>query len=344
MPLVTHARLLEHGPGLLETPVAVLGESWVTPVSRFFVRDHHPAPRLDPASWSLQITGLVGRPLALDLAALRRAPWVQVAHTLECAGNGRALDPLAPEGVPWEHGAVGTAIWGGVRLGDLLRSAEVRPEAAHVWFEPASAGGPPQGPFVRSLPIAKAMDDVLLAYSMNGEALTLAHGAPLRLVVPGWYGMAWIKWLRTIRLESRPCEGHFMTSAYVYRYPSGGGLLGSPVDEMRVKSLIMHPLAGSRVRGMIQVRGLAWAGPAGLREVNVSADGGHTWKPARLAGLRQSMAWREWETDLVLRRPGRVCLAARATDGRGATQPRHARHNVGGYGNNSIHEVPIEVV
>ena len=336
----------EDSPPQHETAIAALGRSWLTPNELFFVRNHLPEPTIDLARWRLEVGGRVHRPLALSLDALRGIRHLEAVHTMECAGNGRVhFAPPIPHGIAWEHGAVGTAIWGGVRLADALDLAGVRPEARHVWFEAADEPADPSRPhFLRSLPIEKAMDDVLLAYSMNGRPLPSVHGGPLRAIVPGWYGMASTKWLTRLRLESEPATGHFMTTAYRYVYPTREGTVAAPVEEMRVKSLITFPLEGARVRrGVLHVRGYAWTGSGEVLRVEVSGDNGRSWTAAHLANDVYRHAWRRFESWVEVRHTGRATVLARAIDSTGAAQPLRARPNEGGYGNNGAHRVTVEV-
>jgi DMSO/TMAO reductase YedYZ molybdopterin-dependent catalytic subunit len=205
--------------------------------------------------------------------------------------------------------------------------------------------------FVRSIPIEKAMHDVLLADRMNGAPLPALHGAPVRAIVPGWYGMASTKWVTRVRVEAAPSDNHFMARGYRYVAPGGDPATSPPVDELRVKSLITRPLEGARVKlakparppYKLQVRGLAWAGPAGLRMVEVSADAGKTWRYAGFMGDNEPMAWRMWATEIEVTPPARVTLMARATDQLGSVQPVEAEINAGGYGNNAVHTVTVHV-
>ncbi len=333
-------------PEHFETTLEALGRSQITRNDRFFVRSHFPAPTVDPASWRLEVTGLVRTPLALTLAELRALPAYEATHTLECAGNGRGLFKLAStSGTQWGRGAVGNAAWGGIRLEALLRRAELLPEARHVWFEAADAAPLPTVPrFLRSIPLEKAMSDTLLAHAMNGEPLSRLHGAPLRAIVPGWYGMASAKWVTKVRVESTPSDNHFMAKGYRYVYPGEDPAQAPPVEELKVKSVITRPLEGARVAiGKVRVQGFAWAGPAGVRLVEVSADGGKTWKPAGFMGDTAPNAWRAWATEIEVKTPATMKILARATDGKGETQPLEARPNVSGYANNSIHVVAFRV-
>jgi len=342
-------------PECWETTLAALGHSWITSNDEFFVRSHLSTPRLDTASWRLEVKGLVRTELSLSIPDLDGLPRTETVHTLECAGNGRGLLGLpSTSGTQWERGAIGNASWGGVRLAAVLQRAGVATEAKHVWFEAADQAPMPQVPkFLRSIPIAKAMEDTLLANTMNGEALPELHGAPLRAIVPGWFGMASTKWLTRIRVEELPSDNHFMAKGYRYNYPGEDPMTAPPVERMLVKSIITQPAEGAVVKPMpppakkgrprLRVQGFAWAGPAGVRLVEVSADGGKTWRPAGFMGDNAPMAWRGWATDLEVVPPARLTLMARATDNAGEMQPLAARANGAGYGNNSIHKVSVRV-
>jgi sulfite oxidase len=328
-----------------ETTLEALGRASITPNDAFFVRSHFPVPELDPQSWRLEVSGLVASPLTLSLAELAAMPQVQAVHTLECAGNGRGLFHLpSTSGTQWEYGAVGNARWGGITLASLLERAQPQPEARHVWFEAADMAPLPAVPkFLRSVPLEKAMKDTLLATTMNDRPLPVRHGAPLRAIVPGWFGMASTKWVTRVRVEATPSDNHFFVRGYRYNYPGEDPAQAAPVEEMRVKSLITRPLSGARVpRGKVPVRGFAWAGPAGVRLVEVSTDSGKSWQPAGFREDSEPMAWRAWATQ-VDAAPGNLTILARATDGNGVAQPDAARPNAGGYGNNSIHRVTVRV-
>lgn len=338
-----------------ETTLEALGRSWITRNDRFFVRSHLSVPTPDLDAWRLEVSGLVHSPLSLTLAQARALPLETDAVTLECAGNGRGLMKLpSTAGTQWGRGAVGNASWTGVRLARLLERAGVAPEAKHVWFEAldqATFPGPP--PFLRSIPIEKAMDDVLLALAMNDERLSPLHGAPLRAIVPGWYGMASTKWVTRVRLEDHPSDSFFMAKGYHYVYPGEDPAAAPPVETMRVKSVITRPIDGSEVqlaprtdnkkKPRLRVQGFAWAGPAGVRLVEVSSDGGKSWFPAGFMGDMAKGAWRAWATEFEVTPPARFALMARATGNDGDVQPLEARPNGSGYANNSIHKVTVRV-
>jgi DMSO/TMAO reductase YedYZ molybdopterin-dependent catalytic subunit len=220
----------------------------------------------------------------------------------------------------------------------VLERAGLRPTALHLWMEAADSAGPRVPKFLRSIPREVALRDALLVWEMNGEPIPLLHGGPLRLLVPGWYGMASTKWLTHVHARATESDNSFMAKGY--RYADG-----SPVERMAVKSLIAQPLEGARVRsGTVRVAGVAWSGNGGIHQVEVSTDGGGSWRPARLTGRDDATAWRTWEADVAVPRPGRYTVRVRATDRSGAVQPDVATTNPGGYGNNSIHEVSFHAL
>jgi len=328
-------------PEHYETSLDALGKSWVTGNERFFVRSHFPVPDVDPATYKLEVSGLVKTPLSLTLAELRALPQFERAHTLECAGNGRGLYKLAnTAGTQWEYGAVGNAKWGGTPLAALFERAGVQPEAKHVWFEAADrAPLPDVPPFLRSIPIEKALDDAFLAHRMNGAPMPKLHGAPVRVIVPGWYGMASTKWVTRVRFEAAPSDNHWIARGYHYVYPGEDPAQAPPVQELRVKSLITGVLQNGRApKAVATVTGFAWAGRPGVQGVEVSMDGGATWKPATLEGESVPGAWRAWSAKFDVATAGVFKVMARATDGNGEQQPLQAKPNASGYGNNSIHE------
>jgi DMSO/TMAO reductase YedYZ molybdopterin-dependent catalytic subunit len=325
----------EREPPNLEFPLAAL-ESRVTPNHRFFVRCHFPVPKLAAANWNLIVDGHVERELKLTYDELRKLPSKTVTATLECAGNSRAMLVPKAAGVQWQLGAVGTATWTGVPLGAVLEKAGVRAGAVDVVCEGADEGAindEPKSPgvvsFVRSLPIAKAQrPEVLLAYQMNGADLPAEHGFPLRVVVPGWYGMASVKWLRRITVTDRPFEGYWQTSHYSYWQRAAGSPVMTPVTEMQVKSAIARPASFERVAAGSKYRvfGAAWAGDTDVAKVEVTTDGGQSWQPAKLLDEPVPFTWRLWEYQWsVPAGAGRHSLMSKATDKSGSAQPdKHA--------------------
>jgi len=321
-----------------ETPFPALTGGAVMPNERFYVRNHFAIPDLDPASWRLDVGGLVERPLSLGLAQLRAMPSTSAVVTLECAGNGRAgLEPQAP-GEQWDIGAVSTAEWTGVPLTEVLDRAGVQAVAQEAVFRGAD-GGPVDGRsgrvrFERSLPVDQlAHAGALLAFVMNGEELPVHHGFPLRLVVPGWYGVASVKWLTGIELIDRPFDGYFQVDRY--------HIEGEQLSLLRVRSLIVEPAPGQTAEpGDLVIRGVAWSGAAPVARVEVRIDDA-PWQPARLVGQRRPHAWQWWELPARLAGLGEVTIRVRATDLAGRTQPDQPQWNSLGYANNAVHEVRL---
>jgi DMSO/TMAO reductase YedYZ molybdopterin-dependent catalytic subunit/rhodanese-related sulfurtransferase/glyoxylase-like metal-dependent hydrolase (beta-lactamase superfamily II) len=331
-----------------ETPIPALIGGVVMPNARFYVRNHFETPRLDAASWRLTVSGLVERALRLSLRDLRNLRSQTLVATLECAGNGRSgFDPPA-DGEQWRLGAVSTAEWAGVPLTEILDRAGITPDSCEVLFRGADRGSTEEaaGPvrFERSLPMADALHSgALLAYAMSGEPLPLEHGYPLRLIVPGWYAVASVKWLTEIEVIGSPFEGFFQTERYVYETHRDGAMVREPVRLQNVRSIITEPATGQHVTaGDLVIRGVAWSGAAPIEKVEVSAGGG-PWRAASLIGQRRRHSWQWWELLARLDRAGETTLRARATDLAGRTQPERPRWNRLGYGANAIQSVPLLV-
>ncbi|MFN2509638.1 MAG: sulfite oxidase [Chthoniobacterales bacterium] len=332
-------------------PFASLGD-WITANESFYVRCHFPIPQLDASTWRLRVEGAVASPLELTSAELRQMPLRTITATLECAGNGRSFLQPKAKGVPWDLGAVGNAQWSGVLLRDVLQRAGAKSGALEVILEGADNGELKEAPrpageihYARSLPWAKANTDVLLAFEMNGDLLSPEHGYPLRAVVPGWFGMASVKWLHRIIVSNTPFHGYYQSIDYSY-WARRDGLPPTllPLGEMQVKAQIARPRmhevvqAGTRYR----VHGAAWCGDATLAKVEVSVDGGTRWTAATLVGESVKHAWRFWEFPWdVPAKPGKVALVARATDSAGHTQPAERVADYGTYMVN--HWLPVEV-
>jgi len=343
-----HLIVRSEDPLNCETQISALRGGTVTPNERFYIRSHFAAPRIEGSSWRLAVGGLVERPLRLGLEEIERLPAQVRTVTLECAGNGRAfLQPKAP-GEQWALGAVSTAEWTGVPLADILDRAGLRSEARGAVFKGADgATGQPvgaDGRYDRSLTLGEIMDaDVLLAYLMNGEPLGAHHGYPLRAIVPGWYGVASVKWLAEIEVVDRPFSGHFQTERYVFESNRNGVIEKEPVRQQRVRALITHPGAGDEIGGdVVSVRGFAWSGTAPVARVDVSVNGG-PWQPAELSGSPSTQCWQSWEATVRIDGAGSVTIRARATDAAGRVQPELADWNRLGYGNNAIQEVAFRL-
>lgn len=344
--IVRSARFLD-----LETPPEFL-TSWITPVPRFFVRNHmHEPSTLDADSWRVTISGEVEKPLSLSLADLNRLEKHSVTNTLECAGNGRALQQPPVPGVQWQKGAVGNARFAGPRLRDLLQRAGVKPAAKHVMFHGLDEVPGKVPPFIRSIPLQKATDsDTLIATHMNDAPLAKHHGFPARSLVPGWIGAASCKWLSEIRVLDQEFDGNFMKPGY--RFPNQPGKPGDPVNPadthvmtaLNVKSIIATPADGSTLKSRsVHIQGVAWAGEADVARVEISTDSGATWKPAQLGHAQSKYAWRLWTYAWKAPKAGDYTFRARATDTQGRTQPETAVWNPSGYLYNAIDQVRIHV-
>ncbi len=332
-------RLVPYGGGNFGTPPDLLAtaEGLTVPTERFFVRSNGPVPTLDPEAWRLRVSGAVRRELELSLAELRAMPRRTLTAFLECAGNSRTAFAPLPEGTPWRNDAVGNATWEGVPLGAVLDLAGVAEGAVDVV---AQGGDFPE--MRRGLPLPVARDpETLLALRMNGADLTVAHGAPVRLFVPGWAGIASTKWLVGLEVLDRAFAGFWNADNYVFWTAAGEAV--RPIREMPVKSVITSPVEGATLAaGRRTVTGYAWSGHGRVASVEVSTDGGATWRAAALEDGGGRRAWvrfaRGWEAA-----PGEARLRARATDERGLTQPAGPEWNAKGYQMNGVHEVRVRV-
>jgi DMSO/TMAO reductase YedYZ molybdopterin-dependent catalytic subunit len=329
-------RVVTAVPENSETPLEGV-RSWVTPTRLFFVRNHFNVPALDVANWRLQIEGRVERPLAFTWDELAEMPERTVFATVECAGNGRSFLSQRVDGVQWGAGAIGHAEWTGVPLRLVLQRAGVRPDAVEVVFEGADRGTEPDHPepmhFTRSLPLAKAFDpDTLLVLRMNGELLDPNHGYPLRLFVPGWYGVASVKWLQRIEVIDHVFNGYFQGVKYTIQRRTRDVAETAIVGAMAVKSEIIRPATGATVGvGANRVFGVAWAGEEAVARVEVSTDGGKSWSDAELLGPRAPYSWALWEYLWEVAESGEYSLMARATSTGGKTQPLEHDPLNGGY-------------
>ena len=349
-PLITRvARPLD-----AETPVEVFA-SYLTPNERFFVRSHFGPPasgQIDEGVWRLKVGGLVERPLTLRMQDLRQFEEVTITAVVQCSGNGRAFHrPRAP-GVQWERGAVGNARWTGVRLADVLSRASLQASGRHVHLQGADRPLVDKIPlFVRSIPVEKARHrDTILAYRMNGEPLPMLHGAPLRLIAPGWMADACLKWLTDITVGDEEAKGYYMETAY--RYPNRPVQPGEvlkpdemkPVEAMGVKSLIVSPSQGATlVRGQALIQGVAWTGEGKVAKVEISTDDGRTWQSAKLVGEDTPYAWRQWEHGWHASEAGPCAILSRAMDDRGNVQPLTSPWNPGGFLWNGVDRVRVHV-
>lgn len=329
-------------PPLLETPMAVFDAGVFTPNDRFFVRWHWPFPtEIDPQTFRLVVDGHVGAPISLSLADLSKLPQVEIAAVNQCAGNSRGLFEPRVAGAQWRHGAMGNALWRGVRLKDVLDRAGVRAGAVAVRFSGLDTPLVDDAPdFAKSLGIDHARDgDVMLATHMNGEPLPILNGFPLRLIVPGWFSTYWVKMLDRIEVLSAPDDGFWMAKAYLIpATPDGGIAPGTkdfakrPIGAMVPRSFITNIADGARVpwQPRLTVGGIALGGDAGVAKVEVSGDGGATWVAARLGADVGKYGFRRFDAALQLPR-GPAALMTRCTNTAGAMQPIKPVWNPSGY-------------
>jgi len=335
----------------LETPVGYLTE-WITPVNHFYVRNHMFEPaKIDAARWKLTIVGEVEKPLTLTLADLGKIPVHSITNTMECAGNGRSFQSPKVPGVQWGKGAVGNARFSGPSLKALLEKAGLKDTAKHVQFRGLDQVPGKVPPFVRSIPIEKALDgDTLVATHMNGAPLAAHHGFPARAMTPGWVGAASCKWLTEITVLDKPGEGNFMNPGY--RFPNAPGKPGEPVKPedthaltaLTVKSVIAAPSDGAKLKpGGHVIQGVAWAGEAGITKVEISTDGGSNWNAAQLGKDQAKYAWRLWSYNWKPVKSGDYVILSRASDSQGRVQPDAAIWNPSGYLYNAYDQVKVYV-
>jgi DMSO/TMAO reductase YedYZ molybdopterin-dependent catalytic subunit len=331
-------------PEDLEMPLSGFAD-YITPVEHFFVRTHVYVPAVNINEWRLSVGGSVATPLTFTMDDLKKLPAAELVSVLECAGNGRSFYQPPVPGMQWGHGAVGNARWRGVRLADVLMRAGLKPSAREILFDGADVPLGTMPDFQRSLPLSKALDpNTLLAYKMNGETLPVKHGFPLRVVAPGWAGDSWIKWITSIRVLNQEHDGFWMKSAY--RHPGRPVAPGvavpadrmQPVTSLRIKSVIASPLDGAQIDAAkfdpgrpATIRGVAW-GNDPVASVEVSVDGGRSWKPAALnSSQRTRFGWRQWEFAWTPPQAAYYTILARARDASGNTQPLDQEWNPSGY-------------
>ena len=335
----------------LETPVEFMAD-WITPVNHFFVRNHMFEPaKIEASTWKLTIGGEVEKPLTLMLVDLQKIPVHSVTNAMECAGNGRSLHNPKVPGIQWGKGAVGNAKFSGPSLKVVLEKAGVKDTGKHVMFRGLDEVPGKVPPFIRSIPIEKAIDaDTLIATHMNGSPLTQHHGFPARVVTPGWAGAASCKWLTEITVLDKPADGNFMMPGYrMPNMPVKPGETVKPEDThsvtgLTVKSLIAAPSDGAKLKpGKQEVKGVAWAGEADITKVEISTDGGSSWSPAELGRDHAKYAWRLWSYAWKPAKSGDYVVLSRATDSQGRVQPDAAVWNPSGYLYNAYDQVKVYV-
>ena len=322
----------------------------ITPAGLHYLLVHFDIPAANAEDWRLEVTGLVSKALSLTIDEIRSRPARTVAVTMECAGNGRALFEPRPVSQPWLLEAIGTFEWTGTPLRGILEQAGLSDKAADLVFtgiDQGVQGGEVQY-YQRSMSPSEALrEEMLLAYEMNGQPLQPQHGYPLRLVAPGWYGMASVKWLSRIEASGKPFRGYQMDHSY--RYARSANEIGEKVSLIRVRALMVPPgipdfMTRTRLvqAGPTALIGRAWAGRKSVSRVEVSVDNGTTWSEAEMGEHLSPYAWRSWSF-LWNAEPGAFTLCVRATDSDGTVQPMQQGWNFGGFGNNSVQRVSVIV-
>lgn len=334
-------------PEDLEMPLEAFPD-WITPLDRFFVRCHTYTPTVKLSDWSLQIDGKVDHPQTLTMADLKALPRVELVGVLECAGNGRGFYEPHVAGTQWAFGSVGNGRWAGVRLRDVLQKAGIQSSATQILLDGADTPLGKMPKFQRTITSAKALHpDTLLAYEMNGQDLPVEHGFPLRVIASGWAGDSWVKWLRHIEVLDHEFDGFWMKSAY--RHPPKSVAPGTavdpadmvPVTDLNVKSVIASPNGWAKP-GTVRIQGTAWSNSSPVRKVEVSTDGGNTWRNAKLGGKATQYGWRLWQLDWKAAE-GKYTLMSRATNMAGQTQPMTEEWNPAGYLWNVAQPVSVSI-
>jgi DMSO/TMAO reductase YedYZ molybdopterin-dependent catalytic subunit len=336
-----------NNPYNAETPFNALHDEH-TPTDLFYVRNHFSIPSINITKFELEVNGAIANPLKLALDRLRKYPARSLFLVMECAGNGRASMKPAIKGTPWNLGAISQAEFSGTSLRNLLAEAELTEKAVELRFTGADQGKIRSGaiePYARSLPLEVAMHpDTLLVWEMNGKPLDQQHGYPLRLVVPGWYGMASVKWLQEITVLTEQFKGFFQTQEYIY-IGEEGVPDNTPVSNIRVRSLILGPEADTvHEKDEIQVTGIAWTGIGEVTKVELSFDGGRQWVEAKINPSTSSYGAIRWEYIWHPKNQGEYTIIVRAYDSGSNTQPLKPTWNKGGYGNNASHQINLIMV
>ena len=343
-------------PPMLETPFEVFDKGVFTPNDRFFVRWHWSVipTNVDVDTFRLAVRGQVNKPLSLSLKELMALPAIEYAAVNQCSGNSRGFFQPRVAGGEWGNGGMGNARWTGVRLKDVLDRAGVKSGAVQVRFNgldnPPVADGPD---FIKSLSVDHARDgEVMIAYAMNGQPLPLLNGFPLRLVVPGWYATYWVKMLNDIEVLDSPDTNFWMKTAYLIpdtphadMKPGEAGVKFVPINRLNPRSFITNVAAGATLPAgkPSPIRGIAFGGDVGVKQVDFSADGGKTWHAAHLGKDEGKYSFRRWETRFTPKAKGNAVLMARCTNTKGEAQPAAANWNPSGFMRNIIESTPVTV-
>ena len=347
--------VLSPRPPQLETPFAVFDQGVYTPNDAFFVRWHlsNIPQHVDASAHRIAVSGEVNRPLSVSLDDLASLPQVEITAVNQCSGNGRGLSAPRVAGGQWDNGAMGNALWTGVRLRDVLDRAGLKATARQVQFGGLESPALPTTPdFRKSLDVDRARgDDILIAYAMNGAPLPLLNGFPVRLIVPGWYSTYWVKMLSAITVLDHVDDNFWMKTAYRIPdtpdnsvMPGATGFPTIPINRMRVRSFATNVVDGAKIDPKLQeLRGIAFDGGSGIKRVEVSIDGGTTWRDATLGPDVGKYSFRRWSASLQTRAGQTYTIAVRATANDGAMQPATQGWNPSGYLRNAIETYKVAV-
>lgn len=353
-PEKTDLILLTSRPTQLETPLKYFKEL-VTPNEALFVRwSMLPPESVDLAEWRLTVSGHVNKEIRLSISDIKKLPAASYAAVLQCSGNGRSFFEPRILGGQWSNGAMGNVVWKGARLKDILNSAGLKPGAVDVTFNGLDRPALPTVPdFVKSLAVDKALeDDIIVAYEMNGNPLTMLNGFPARLIVPGWYGTYWVKALSEITVLNKEYDGFFMKTSY--RIPDNPCACVEPgtrpkkttsITRMVTRSVVVEPVADSRVKAnsVVRIMGIAFSGGYGIKDVTVSTDNGKTWHQAAFGKDLGRYSWVQWFHEWRPEKQGRYTIMARATNSIGESQPFESLWNPSGYSWNKIEKINVNV-
>ena len=344
-------------PPMLETPFSDFDRGVFTPNDKFFVRWHWSdiPTEIDAKAYRLAVRGQVQNELSLTLPDLLQFPRVEIAAVNQCSGNSRGFfEPRVPGG-QWGNGAMGNARWTGVRLRDVLEKAGVKSSAVVVRFTGLDKAPVSDGPqFQKSLSLDHARQpEILIAYAMNGAALPLLNGYPIRLVVPGWYSTYWVKMLNDIEVLDAPDDNFWMKTAYLVpdtphadMKPGQPGVAMVPISRMLPRSFITNLGPGARLKAgaRASLRGLAMGGDSGVAKVEISSDGRQSWQAAKLGADEGPYSFRRWTAELMMSGAGEAMLAVRCTNSAGDTQPGQPNWNGSGYMRNAVEQTPVTLV
>jgi sulfite oxidase len=336
-------------PENLESPLGAV-DTWLVPNNLFYLRNHHAYPAINFENWRLSVGGQIEYSFSLSYQQLLNMPQITIVNNLECAGNKRAFFTPPASGAQWEIGGMGNASWTGVPLSYVLTQAKLLPGVHEILFTGVDSGPRPDTPgnyhFARSMPLKDiSMVDPLLALYMNEQILPFKHGFPVRLIVPGWYGMASVKWLSSITALTSEFTGPYQKIDYLYLSKEHDYSRSRPVTTIKVNSVITSPQDQAIIYpGITVIKGIAWAGNTSITQIEVSTDGGVTWAAVSSTSKNPSrFAWVLWEYHWKVYAPGKYTIQVKATDNLGNVQPAKAPWNAKGYGNNCIHAINIHL-